>query len=161
MTAYSYRAGAVFYVLWGLLHLYAAWLGFELAATEGVGMVQAKLYQNAWNLGYIALFSIAIGAALNWRNSAIGYWLNIVTVSVTDIGFIIFVLLPGHSTDLLGPILWLIAATLTTVGYLARPRTARGATIHARCTTVPEEGRTLLWLAGPGTVRRQATMLKS
>ncbi|MEX0956791.1 MAG: hypothetical protein WDZ83_16465 [Rhizobiaceae bacterium] len=123
MANFSFKLGAIFYVLWGLLHLYAAWLGFELAAGEGVGMAQAKLYQNAWNLGYIALFSIAIGAAFNWRNSTIGYWLNIVTVSATDIGFIIFVLLPGHSTDLLGPILWLIAAALTTWGYVARPRT--------------------------------------
>ncbi|MCC0043363.1 MAG: hypothetical protein H6892_02970 [Brucellaceae bacterium] len=123
MGKYSYRAGAVFYVLWGLLHIYAAWLGFELAAGEGTGMAQGKLYQNAWNLGYIALFSIVVGVSFNWRNSTLGYWLNIVTVSVTDIGFVIFILLPGHSSDLLGPILWLIAAALTTVGYLTQPRT--------------------------------------
>lgn len=119
----SYRIGALVYVLWGLLHIYAAWLGFELADAQEFGTVQSKLYQNAWNLGYLALFSIVIGAFFNWRNSTIGYWLNILTVSAADIGFVIFILIPGHGTDLLGPILWLIAAALTTVGYITRPRT--------------------------------------
>lgn len=119
-----YRLGAVFYVLWGILHIYAAWIGFELAASEAPGMVQAKLQQNAWNLGYIAIFSIVIAVLFNWRNSLTGYFLNGFTVSAADIGFVIFIMLPGLSRDILGPALWLLGLACTTVGIVGGRKAA-------------------------------------
>jgi hypothetical protein len=118
----AYRLGAVFYVLWGLLHIIAAVRAYQLGAAQEPGMVQGKLYQNAWNMGYLALFSIVIAVVFNWRNSLTGYWLNLITVSVTDIGFIVLLLIPGYSTDLIGPVLWLLGAVFSTIGIRTAPQ---------------------------------------
>ncbi len=123
MRQWTCRVGAVLYVLWGLMHLYAAWLSFQLGAGVADGDVQSKVYQNGWNLGYIALFCIAVAVIFNWRNSLTGYVLNAVTVSITDIGFLVLIYWPGHSDDLIGPITWLLALAFTTLGILLAPRT--------------------------------------
>lgn len=118
MTA---KAGAVCYVLWGILHIFAAFLSFDLAGQQPFGAVQSKIYQNGWNLAYVSVFSIAVAILFNWRNSVIGYWLNLITISVVDIGFLVLIYAPGHSTDLLGPMLWLAGAVLTTIGLRLGP----------------------------------------
>lgn len=87
------RIGAVFYVIWGLLHFNAAYEVYQLGAWQVPAMVQARLYQGAWNLTFFASVAIVIAVWLNWRNALIGYWINLLTVSVTDIGFMIFVML--------------------------------------------------------------------
>jgi len=58
--------------------------------------VQGKLYQGAWNFLFFALVSIVIAIKYNWHNSRLGYWLNLTVISVADIGFVIFILIPGH-----------------------------------------------------------------
>jgi hypothetical protein len=57
---------------------------------------------------------------LNWRNSPWGYWINLALIGVADIGFIVFVLLPGYIPlwpGLIGPIFWLLGLGLTTLGH--------------------------------------------
>jgi hypothetical protein len=119
----AYKLGAAFYLLWGLLHIYAAYLSFQLGAGQPPGLVQGKLHQNGWDLAYLSVFCIVIAVACNWRNSVLGYWLNLFTVSATDIGFIVLIYLPGHSTDLIGPALWLLGLGFTTIGMFLSPRT--------------------------------------
>ncbi len=80
-------------------------------------MVQGRLFQSAWNLLFFAAFAIVIAVFFNWRNTRGGYWLNLVVVSVTDIGFIAFVLVPGYLPvwpGMLGPLFWVAAAAVTT-----------------------------------------------
>lgn len=120
----TYRLGALCYALWGILHIVAAYRVYALGAMQEAGMVQGRLYQDAWNLAYIALFSLVVAVVYNWRNSLWGYWLNLCTISATDIGFIVLLLLPGYSTDWLGPILWILGAMLSTIGILTAPRTS-------------------------------------
>jgi hypothetical protein len=113
------QIGAVFYVLWGLLHLVAAYQVFKLARGKTSGMVQGRLYQNAWNLACIAVAVIAIAAAYNWNNSLFGYWLNLVTTSITDIGFVLFIIVPRYlplRLSIPGPALWTLASIASTVG---------------------------------------------
>jgi hypothetical protein len=115
------KAGAVVYVLWGVLHLKAAQMAYAMAQTVEAGAVQGRLEQNAWNLLFFAVAGIVIAVWMNWKNSKLGYWLNAVMVSAGDIGFILFVLLPGYAPMMpgaLGPILWIVALGLTTVGFL-------------------------------------------
>lgn len=112
------RLGSVAYVLWGILHLGAAGDEFALGASVGPGLVQGKLYQGAWNLLFFALACILIAVFFNWRNSRLGYWLNLAVVSVADIGFLIFVFFPGYASAIpaiFGPVLWMTAAVLTTI----------------------------------------------
>jgi hypothetical protein len=125
MNAYA-KLGAVAYVLWGLLHIQAARLVYELGQTLEPGMVQGRVYQDAWNLLFFAVFGIVVAVALNWKNSRLGYWLNLVVVSAADIGFVIAVLIPGYAPlmpGVLGPLLWLIALAFSTFGILEARRT--------------------------------------
>lgn len=112
------RAGAVSYTLWGLLHLYAAWISFNLGEGLEDAFIVSKLQQNGWNLAFISLACIFVAVRLNWRNSRIGFWWNLIMVSITDMGFVVLVLWPGISQDLLGPILWILGAILTGIGQL-------------------------------------------
>ncbi len=112
------RIGSVLYVLWGILHIVAAYKVFALAQTVEQGMIQGRLYQDAWNLLFFALFGIVVAVLYNWKNSKNGYLLNLIVVSTGDIGFIITVLLPGYLPlfpGSLGPILWLLALTFSTI----------------------------------------------
>jgi hypothetical protein len=112
------KIGAVFYVLWGIFHLFAAFSVYKLA--EGAsGMVQGRLLQTAVYLVFFALSGIAIAVALNWRNDRQGYWMNGILIAFADIPFVLFVLLPGLVPwwpGLAGPLLWFVAFVFTTVG---------------------------------------------
>jgi hypothetical protein len=117
------KIAAVTYVLWGLLHIQAARLVYMLGETLEPGVVQGRIFQDAWNLLFFALFGMVVAVAFNWKNSRLGYWLNLVVVSAGDIGFIIFLLMPGIVPWVpggLGPLLWLIALAFSTVGILKR-----------------------------------------
>jgi len=119
------RLGSITYVLWGILHIEAARRVYMLGRGLGVGIVQGRVYQDAWNLLFFALFGIAVGVFLNWKNSRLGYWLNLVVVSAGDIGFILFVLIPGHVPFIpgaLGPLLWIVAVVFSTVGIVSGGR---------------------------------------
>jgi len=112
------RIGAALYILWGILHIVAAYKVFVLAQTLEQGMIQGRLFQDAWNLLFFALFGIVVAVLYNWKNSKNGYLLNLVVVSAGDIGFIVTVLLPGYLPlfpGALGPILWLLALTFSTI----------------------------------------------
>ena len=117
------RIGAVLYLLWGLLHIVAAFKVYSLGQTLEQGMLQGRIFQGAWNLLFFAVFGIVIAVLYNWKNSQIGYWLNLVVVSATDVGFLITILLPGYvpvCPGAIGPILWLLALVFTTMGIRAK-----------------------------------------
>lgn len=118
------RVGAGLYVVWGLLHIKAAYDQFALGARVEPGLVQGKLNQGAWDIFFFALASITIAVVLNWKNDNLGYWLNLLIVSIADLGFIIFVLIPGYVSTfpgILGPIFWISAAVFSTIGIRKLP----------------------------------------
>jgi hypothetical protein len=87
--------------------------------------VQGRVFQDAWDLFFFSVTAMGIAAAFNWRNRAWGYWINLAVVSVADIGFILFLLIPGHvplSRGILGPIFWILGVVLTTMAYAGRRR---------------------------------------
>ncbi len=115
------KVGAMAYVMWGILHIQAARLVFLLGDSLEPGMVQGRIYQDAFSLLFFAIFGIAVAVWLNWRNSRLGYWLNLVVISAADIGFIVYVLLPGYVPLVpggLGPLLWVVAIIFSTLGIL-------------------------------------------
>ena len=122
---YFAKLGAITYVLWGLLHIEAARRVYMLGQSLDPGMVQGRIFQGAWNLLFFALFGIVVAVILNWRNSRLGYWLNLVVVSAGDIGFILFVIIPGYVPLVpggLGPLLWVMALVFSTLGILNAKR---------------------------------------
>ena len=113
------KLGAIAYILWGLLHLQAARLVYMLGGSLEPGMVQGRIFQDAFNLLFFAIFGITVAVWLNWRNSRLGYWLNLVVVSAADVGFIVYVLAPGYVPMVpggLGPLLWVVALVFSTIG---------------------------------------------
>ena len=124
---YFAKIGAVTYVLWGLLHIQAARLVYVLGQSMEPGIIQGRVYQGAWNLLFFALFGIVVAVTLNWKNSRLGYWLNLVMVRAGDIGFIITILVPGYIPLMpggLGPLLWVVALAFSTLGILVSNREA-------------------------------------
>ncbi len=123
------KLGAVTYVLWGLLHIQAARLVYGLGQTLEPGMIQGRIFQDAWNLLFFALFGIVVAIFLNWKNSLLGYWINLVVVSAADLGFIVAILVPGYVPlvpGVLGPLLWLLALLFSTLGILNSRRETAG-----------------------------------
>ena len=121
-----HRIGAVMYVVWGVLHVNAALKVYQLGETLDPAIVQGRLFQSAWNLLFFAVVAIVVGALFNWRNSRLGYWLNLITVSATDIGFILFILVPSYLSlwpGVLGPVFWVLGAIFATIGYLKEETT--------------------------------------
>jgi hypothetical protein len=117
------RIGAVMYVLWGLLHIVAAFKVYSLGQALEQGMLQGRIFQGAWSLLFFAVFGIVVAVLYNWKNNKMGYWLNLVVVSVADVGFIITILLPAYLPvfpGIIGPILWLLALAFTTIGIRAK-----------------------------------------
>ena len=115
------KLGAITYVIWGILHIVAARAVYTLGQTIDPGMIQGRIFQDAWNLLFFAVFGIVVGICLNWKNSRLGYWLNLIVVSVGDIGYIIFLIIPGYVALIpgaIGPITWLLAALFSTIGIL-------------------------------------------
>src|SRR5262249_24411267 len=88
------------------------------------GPAPGVLAQHAWNLAVFGFFAVIVGAVLNWRNSRIGYWLNLGVVSGATLGFIFAILIPGYIRlvdGLWGPALWVLAVCFSTIGFLAGP----------------------------------------
>src|SRR5258708_34160681 len=103
------QIGALFYVAWALLHLYAAFQVYKLGSRQAKGMVGGRIYQAAWNLAFFAIAAAVVAVAYNWFNSPLGFWLNLILTSGTDIGFILFIIAPRYRPlwpCLPGPALW-------------------------------------------------------
>ncbi|MGH1431997.1 MAG: hypothetical protein ACRBB4_12875 [Neptuniibacter sp.] len=117
MKLVTARVGAILYIIWGLLHIMAASAIYELALTTESD-IQGRLFQSAWNLMYLAIMVIVVAIIFNWRQKRVGYWLTLFTVSISDIGFILFILVPGYLSwwpGVIGPLLWIAAALISTV----------------------------------------------
>jgi len=121
------KIGAVFYIIWACLHLLAAYSVYGLGRSLDSSMVQGRVFQDAWNLLFFSIIAISVAATLNWRNSVWGYWINFVTVGIADIGFILFVLVPGYTPvwpSILGPVFWVLATIFSTIALLMRTKGA-------------------------------------
>jgi len=79
-----------------------------------------KVFQTSKQDSY-AIFGIVVAICLNWRNSYLGYWLNLVVVSAADLVYIFFILVPGYVPLVsggLGPLLWVLALIFSTLAIV-------------------------------------------
>ena len=117
------RLGAISYVVWAILHFQAAWATYKLGTDMPSGIADGRVLQDSWNLTWFSIIAIGSAVALNWKNDPRGWWINLIVVSVADVGFVLFVLIPGYLPvwpGLAGPVFWLLGFALTTA---ARPWT--------------------------------------
>ena len=120
-SLYLARLGAISYVVWALLHVIAALSVYHLGQTMPGTIAQGRVFQDAWNLACFSISGIGVSLTMNWHNDACGYWINLAIISVADIGFIAFVLIPGYVPiwpGLAGPLFWIIGLLLTSTARL-------------------------------------------
>jgi hypothetical protein len=146
MKTITPKIGALFYILWGLLHVAGGASLLQQVSAEGVrgalatlgsaipdselpnvsgAVIAAVLSFFAFNWVWIGLLVLVVGVKLNWNNSRIGYWINLTVAGAADLGLIMFLLTPGYmalSDGWPGPLLWLLAAVFSTLGYLSQHR---------------------------------------
>jgi hypothetical protein len=114
--------GALFYLAWSLLHLQSALAVFHLAAGMAPGAERARVQQDAWNLMFFTVVVFVTALTLSWRNSRLGYWINLCVVAAADMGFIVLMMAPGlvpFWPAALGPVLWLLAWACSAVALLS------------------------------------------
>ena len=94
---------------------------YQVGAALAPGMARGRVLQDSWNLLFFGVTGIVIALTLNVRNSAWGYWINLWVLGLADTGLIFFVLVPGSLPlwpGLVGPVLWVLGGSLTTLAYL-------------------------------------------
>lgn len=126
MLKFAARMGAVFYGIWGLLHISIGYSVYLSGLNQESGIVQGRVFQIGFLLGASGVAALAI-ARWNWVNNSAAYWSNLWLTTVVDIGFLLFIQFPGYapiSRGLPGPITWLAALILSTIGYLQTKRVA-------------------------------------
>jgi len=57
------QIGALFYVAWAALHIYAAYQVYKLAKRQAAGMLGGRIYQAAWNLAFFAIATAIVAVA--------------------------------------------------------------------------------------------------
>ncbi|MDB4265428.1 hypothetical protein N9891_01620 [bacterium] len=128
MTRHFAKIGAIFYILWGILHFQAAWGIYQLGIKQGPGMAQGRLWQDAFFLFLISVASIYIAAKYNWRNNPLGYWLNFFIIGIEDLLFIFLIVVPGYVPAKMiftGPLLWILGLIFTTIAFLDHKKSLR------------------------------------
>jgi hypothetical protein len=142
MRHHVHRIGAVFYVLWSLLHMVAGATLVLSALTDINGhlheigtvatvaelpvlsqhtVVSAIVAFHSFNMVWTGLLVGVIAIRLNWHNARSGYWLNLALGGFLDVGLLVFLLIPGFMAwgdGWLGPLLFAGGAICTTVGRL-------------------------------------------
>jgi len=145
-TPLTARAAAACYGLWGVVHVAGAFYQLLTLRRSGGGGLTALIASAAPAdvptavppaasafMGMGAANIVVVGALvaavalLNWRNSRLGYWLNLLVVGGIDLNLVVFLLLPGimaWSDGLVGLVLFLPAAVLSTLAQLRVPISA-------------------------------------
>lgn len=122
------RIGAVFYVLWSLLHLLVPFMIYnDLAGSLDEGIVRGRIEQTAVFMALVAALSLFTAVRLNWKNSENGFWLNLYLVTGSDLPWIFILVIPGHEAigdAWPGLVTWGGGVVFTSLAYFLRKRTA-------------------------------------
>lgn len=124
---WALRAIAILWALWGLVHLLA---GFMILMSDASGGFQAiadhvnaadlhaqyhpavagVLHQHGWNLGWFGATTL-IGAGLIWRRSLSALWVTAMIGGLADLGYLLFLDLPGYVNAVPGTLMTVISGT--------------------------------------------------
>lgn len=143
------KIGAVFYLLWGLLHIAGGILMLGASSADMGGYLQVLMGESsalanisttselatsatmqvfayhAFNLTWLGVLVSVIAVVSNWKNQASGFWVNLALVGLIDLGLILYMVVPGviPSSDpwWLGPVSYVVAVIFSAMG-LSRKR---------------------------------------
>lgn len=121
------KIAAILWVIWGLVHMLAGVMtivqppsqGFAaiadavepaLLAADYHPAVGGVLNQHGFNLLWIGLATI-IGAVFIWRGTMTAIWVTAMVGGLADVGYLLFVDLPGYVNVFPGTVMTLISAS--------------------------------------------------
>lgn len=140
-----HKIGAVFYVLWGILHVVVGIVPVIAFLTAGPramltslpGMqavpaaVEEPLRQSAFfiaehhfNLAAFGVLAIIVAVTLNWQNRPLGFWTNLVVLGMVDVSFVLGQMVPGYmplEMGIIGPVLYVLGALFTGAALVGTP----------------------------------------
>jgi hypothetical protein len=120
MKKYAAKTAAVFYLLWGIIHILGG-ISMIMASSVGnatfiemmtgtaqpdsvtqqvLGVVTTNrvFAYHSFNIIWIGFFCSVIAITMNWKNSRLGLWFNLALVGFTDLGLLLFMVVPGVMT---------------------------------------------------------------
>lgn len=109
------RIGALCYAAWGMFHVRVAYDIYRLGQPL-TGIAQGRMDQLAAYMLTLSLFVIGVGVLLNWRNSRVGFWLNLCVAGWADGVWVLVVVLPGYvglARGLIPPAIFIAGAVAT------------------------------------------------
>lgn len=131
--ALALKAAAVLWVIWGAVHMLAGYIvitsdaggGFAaiadavdptLLTMDYAHAVGGVLNQHGWNLAWGGLATI-IGAVFIWRHNLTAIWVTGMVGGLLDIGYLVFVDLPGYVHFFPGTLMTLISASAVALSF--------------------------------------------
>ncbi|MDJ0859470.1 MAG: hypothetical protein QNJ03_10345 [Dinoroseobacter sp.] len=127
------QVASMLWVIWGLVHAFAGVIvlssdtqsGFQaIADAVPAGMltmdypaaVGGILNQHGWNLGWFGVATI-IGGMLIWRGSVTAIWVTAMVGGLADLGYLIFVDLPGYVNFFPGTVMTLVSGSAIVLSF--------------------------------------------
>ena len=128
----AFRFAAVLWVVWGAVHVFAGVMTMSLdtpAAVAGIAdaVDSATLLsveyppaaggiidQHGWNLGWIGLTTLVCAVPL-WRGQTWAVWVAALVGGMADLGYFLFIDLPGFANFLPGRVMTFVSATAVIV----------------------------------------------
>lgn len=130
---YALKAATILWVIWGLVHTLAgvivlsgdATAGFQ-AIADGVAAeelvneyhpaVGGILNQHGWNLLWFGVATI-IGGIFIWRGNLTAIWVTGMVGGLADLGYLLFVDLPGYVMFFPGTVMTIISGTAILLSF--------------------------------------------
>jgi hypothetical protein len=127
------RIAAVLWVIWGLVHTLAGVMTIIQAPSGGFAAIAdavdpalmvadyhpavgGVLNQHGFNLLWIGLATI-VGAVFIWRRNMTAIWVTAMVGGLADVGYLLFVDLPGHVNFFPGTVMTLISASAIVLSF--------------------------------------------
>lgn len=127
------RISTVLWVIWGLVHMIAGVIVISSDATGGFqGIADAVepseleamyhaavggiLNQHGWNLLWGGLVTV-IGAVFIWRGSITAIWVTAMVGGLLDVGYLVFVDIPGFVNFVPGTVMTIVSATAILLSF--------------------------------------------
>ena len=127
------KVAAVLWVIWGIVHVMAGVLIIPVDAQTAIGNIadavdkstlaadyppalSAILSQHGWNLGWIGATTI-VGGLFIWRANLTAIWVTALVGGMADIGYFVFIDLPGYANFVPGTVMTIVSATAIVISF--------------------------------------------
>lgn len=131
--ALALKIAAVLWVVWGAVHMFAGYIVISSDASGGFSAIAdavdpglltmdypsavgGVLNQHGWNLAWGGLATI-IGAVFIWRKNLTAIWVTGMVGGLLDVGYLLFVDLPGYVNFVPGTVMTLISASAVAMSF--------------------------------------------